>query len=430
MKKIFTSVALCLFCGNIIAQSTIIPIHSGRKSDKKLKPGHSRGVVHQPGYQKQSQKMYADNVVKYRLDSMIIKYDEMLTGNYTNGEKGMYFYNDDFQLTGTLQKSWYGEWLDSWKDDYTYNVMGLNDSIVSYAYNEGQWQQIFIETRTYYPDSALQSKVYYNWNWTTFVPSQKVDYQYTGSTIVENWFSYENGWINDYIVTYYLTDGRITSELCKSIYATGQMENDYKADYVYYANGELKDRLVSYWEDAAWSIPMEKESYTYDGYDNIAVYTWSFYGEDGWEVVDEWLPEYNNLYTRDDLIIPEGMEDEIYFRHMLTRMVDNSYNMGELGFSMELNPYYTPVIVEKANNMLTMQSSVFPNPATDNITIRWDAPVSSAKLTIYSPTGAALTTYAITNNTTIPFTTLKPGLYMYTLSGNNGAIGNGKFIVK
>jgi hypothetical protein len=49
---------------------------------------------------------------------MIIKYDEMLTGNYTNGEKGMYFYNDDFQLTRYLQKSWSGEWLDSWKTDY------------------------------------------------------------------------------------------------------------------------------------------------------------------------------------------------------------------------------------------------------------------------------------------------------------------------
>lgn len=431
MKKIFMLLALCLFCGSIFAQSSIIqPRHGNKSKDNKLKPGHSRGLFHQPGHQVHSHKMYADPVVKYRLDTMIVKYDEMLTGNYTNGEKAICSYNDDFQLTGTLQQSWYGLWLDYWKTDFSYNQMGLNDTLTEYEYTQNHWQQAFKETRTYNPDSTLQSEIYYNWNWTTFVPSQKIEYQYTGSTIIENWFSYENVWVNDYIVTYYLTDGRITSELCQSIYATGNMENDYKADYLYYANGDLKDRLVSYWEGSSWSIPMEKESYTYDTYNNVDEYTWSILGEEGWEIVDETLPEYNNDYTRDDLIIPDMMDDEIFFRHMLTRRVDNSFDMGELEFSVEFTLYYTPVVIEKAKNILTLPSSVFPNPATENITIRWDAPASSAKLTIYSSTGAAVASHDITNNTIIPFTDLKPGLYMYTLTGNDGTMGNGKFLVR
>lgn len=369
-------------------------------------------------------------MVKYRLDSVIIKYDEMLTGNYTNGEKGEYFYNESFQLTGTLQKSWSGVWMESWKDDYFYNQMGLTDSVLSYEYSVGQWQQCYKDQWTYNADSSVQSLTYYDWGWTTFVPSQKVEYLYSDDSIVENWYTYENGWINDYIVTYYLTDDRITSELCLSTYATGQMENEYKADYLYYDNGDLKDRLVSWWEESSWTILLEKESYTYDSFNNLAEYTWSMLGENGWEVGDETLPEYNNQFTRDDLIIPAGMDEEIYFRHMLTRSVNNSYDMGELQFSIEINPYYTPVVVEKAKNMLTLESSVFPNPATDNITIRWDAPVPEAKLTVYNPAGLRVTAFDISNNTTIPTTALKPGLYLYTLTGDKGVNGSGKFVVK
>jgi len=432
MKKIFMLLASCLFFGCIMAQpANNQPRNRHKTGDNMLKSNHSLRIFNEPHHRVGLHgNNYSDAVVKYRLDSVIIKYDEMLTGNYTNGEKGEYFYNEDYQLISTQQKSWSGIWIDSWKDDYYYNQMGLSDSVLSYEYTGGQWQQYFKEKRTYNPDSTLQSLTYYNWDWTSFVPSQKVEYQYTGDSIVENWYTYENGWINDYIVTFYLTDDRITSEISKSIYATGQMQNEYKADYLYYANGDLQERLVSYWEESSWTIPLEKESYTYDSFNNLEQYSWSMLGENGWEVGEETLPEYNNQFTRDDLIIPAGMDEEIFFRHMLTRSVDNSYDMGELQFSIEINPYYTPVIVEKAKNMLTLQSTVFPNPATDNITIRWDAPVSEAKLTVYNQVGSHVTAFNITNNTTIPTAGLKPGLYLYTLTGEKGVNGSGKFVVK
>jgi len=424
--------ALCLFIGTTYAQHSAFKMKPRLKVEaNKKKPGYSQRIFGQTGYPAVHQgKMYNDPVVKYRLDTLLIKYDETGTGNYINGEKGIYFYNDDFQLTSVLQKSWNGTWFDTWKNDFSYNEIGLNDSLIIYEYIDDHWQQAFMEIRTYNPDSSLQTETYYNWEWARFVPSQKMEYQYTANTIIENWFSYDNGWINDYIVTYYLTDGRITSELCQSTYATGQMQNDYKADYLYYANGDLKDRLVSYWDETSWTVPMEKESYTYDSENNLDNYTWSTFGEEGWEILEQSLPEYNNQYTREDLIIPIDPEEEIYFRHMLTRRVENYYDMGDLSTTIEFTTFYTPVTVEKAKNILTLQSSAFPNPATDNITIKWDGPANSALLTIYNPTGSPVPTTEITNNTTIPVTSLKPGLYLYTLKGEDGSLGNGKFVVE
>lgn len=424
--------ALCLFIGTTYAQHSAFQMrHRHQAENNKMKPGYSQRIFQQTGYPVMHQgKMYNDPMVKYRLDTLLIKYDETGTGNYINGEKGIYFYDDDFQLTGTLQKSWYGTWVDTYKDDFSHNQMGLIDSILSYEFTGGQWQQYYLETRIYNPDSTLQAITYFDWNWTNFVPSQKTEYQYTGSTIVENNYGYDNGWVNDFITTYYLTDGRITSELCKSIYNTGHMDNYYKADYFYYAGGDLKDRLVSWWEESSWTVPIEKESYTYDSFNNLQQYTWSIFGEQGWEILDQSLPEYNNQYTREDLILPIDLDEELYFRHMMTRRVDNYYDMGDLESSIEFTTFYTPVTVEKARNILSLQSSAFPNPATDHITISWNGQPASAKLTIYSPTGTPVSASEITNNTTIPVTSLKPGLYLYNLTGEDGSLGNGKFVVK
>lgn len=88
-------------------------------------------------------------------------------------------------------------------------------------------------------------------------------------------------------------------------------------------------------------------------------------------------------------------------------------------------PFSKTVGVNNISNQI--KASVFPNPATETLTIQLQQP-TRAQITVYDYTGKLVDTFAISEASNhLNISTLKPGIYLYVIKSTNTST-SGKFI--
>lgn len=373
---------------------------------------------------------FNSRVIKYRLDSLLVKTYDEYAGEYLDNNMHKFSFNENQQITSEITCFRGVTWYDAIKDEYYYSEEMLLDSTVHFNKNN-EWDPIYKTALTYFPDGRLQSKINYSISELGWSPDYKYEFEYHPDTTIQYDYSNQQGnWEIDYKTFQVYIDGLISVET-RLTDVNGEFKKNLQFNYEY-NNGNLVMKTLTYPDDMnEWQLyPTIKYEYTYDSSNNLARYACS-------QVIPEsteWLLKFerdnsfDNQYTREDLIIP-GTMDELYYRHMLTTTFENNYNSNPAVRSI-LIPKYNPITIDKVNSVTQSSIKVFPNPSNEYITVNLDSPLKKAEISIFNTTGTLVKKLLIDNNSIIQVTGLNAGLHLFSLTSEGKVIGSGKFVVE
>lgn len=359
------------------------------------------------------------------------------------------------------------------KKEISYHDNGVEETFTAYHYDSEteQWHSTFYARVNELDNEEMV--VYYEFDETVnkWLPDYKYEVTYKNDSLmimqeifvwdseIDDWFKIARG-ENEYNAA-----GQPTFEIFFEAFYFDELKYEYKQIYDYDENG---NRTLS--ESYSWD--KENEMWVGDykqvsGYDEnsnrilIESYDWDeenemwvgdykstrTYHADGnwltyylynWDTenndwvlrnADERIYDYN--YTVDDLILPyEQWYHWGYYHHMWLEEIRKLWDE-EVGFEERKRiHYYSEQLITSTVELNLSNVKVFPNPASDNITITWDNKYSELELRIYDAGGRLLIDKLINKHEAISVNKLQSGLYLYQLSNDNELVSNGKISVK
>lgn len=271
------------------------------------------------------------------------------------------------------------QWLPWWKDEYTYTDGKLTTYLeLLWDDNSSQWSNWYITQSTYDGDGYLALEVTQEWN-----------------DNINDWVNYE------------------------------------KYEYSYDEQGRLIEEVDSYWTDQ-W-ITEWKYQYTFDTDGNTTEELDQYWDVDTW--INDWrgVWTYNMNYFWNDLLVPYWLssEDEgIFFVHMPVVFTEYTF-FQETWYDFYITTAYYSALQPTGNEEIHEGEAIlFPNPATDYLTITWKENQPRLRFEVMDLAGRSLLSRTLDKNTTINVAGLSSGLYLYRLSDNEGIIYTGKITLK
>ena len=316
-----------------------------------------------------------------------------------------------------------GEWGLLMKDEYTYDGdnnliteissinlgtswMGMSKSVYTYSdgkkslavhYNSdyiGGWIESKREMYSYFPSGQLSNLVIYVWEDSKWVFDRDESYQYSGSLITSQltrfWDQEEGVWVNQYRDLYTYSGDRLI-QFNAMVWGEGQWEDDYKEEMTWDNHGNLLTNIYSEWTDGAW-LPVFKEEYNYDTSqtaENLIYPVIWYYG-----------------------MMSAGMWDD-YFRTMITSTRFYDWVDGSWVVDTESTYYWSKSSATGTGEIpFASINGVFPNPATDRVSIVFDGDVQNLYVAMYDLRGRMVLGQAVQNNGYLFVGHLHKGIYM------------------
>jgi len=331
-----------------------------------------------------------------------------------------------YDLNGKLT-SWF---IDGGKNngdnmrEFTYDPLGNLSTAITYqrSISDGsKWDGIFKEVFTY-----DKSK-----NITTILKYNKV--------ITDEWFEAEKWDL------YFLPDGRIEKILG---YNCGGTYCDHSVDTVRFSYDATKN--ISFIIDKAlldWPTPwveIMKNEYSYDF--NLNVITWI--NSNAFEGDGILRPEWKSIFTTDnsirnqELILPYVFHDYSIERYLswslywnvlldfkINERINYNYNAGQSVLYNRIKYYYSDVNITGIEKTINQEVCVYPNPASDFITINFSRINEPAILEFYDSQGKMVMIDDLLPGKQISVKHLQRGFYIYKLSFQN-TVETGKIILQ
>jgi len=331
-----------------------------------------------------------------------------------------------YDLNGRLT-SWF---IDGGKNngdnmrEFTYDPLGNLSTAITYqrSISDGsKWDGIFKEVFTY-----DKSK-----NITTILKYNKV--------ITDEWFEAEKWDL------YFLPDGRIEKILG---YNCGGTYCDHSVDTVRFSYDATKN--ISFIIDKAlldWPTPwveIMKNEYSYDF--NLNVITWI--NSNAFEGDGILRPEWKSIFTTDnsirnqELILPYVFHDYSIERYLswslywnvlldfkINERINYNYNAGQSVLYNRIKYYYSDVNITGIEKTINQEVCVYPNPASDFITINFSRINEPAILEFYDSQGKMVMIDDLLPGKQISVKHLQRGFYIYKLSFQN-TVETGKIILQ
>lgn len=351
---------------------------------------------------------------------VLVQYNDFDTGDWvdyyrfiqrydSHGNEIMYLY----EFWDEFASIWIAEWGS--KTDYVYDVNGnmLSMSIAEYYVDKSwiPWMQVLYE---YDSDNLNTSRIdqFWNENEEKWVNEWREDYEYTNG-----------GWSQ---VFYYYWDesAEIWMMSGRAIDITWLNFEEFK-----WLTVRLQDYQGKNWVDSERGIA------TYNSHTNPTYTLWEV-----WESSD-WIPNYRDSVMYDDLqnILMQknefwnGVEWIINYGDRFSYTYDNHNNMTAYTierWDLETNDWMKVLkmdqwfeILTSTPDSLTLQFSMYPNPAKDFIIIEHNIPTTASKANIFivDITGKILLNLPFNLDKTIKhvdISTLKPGVYIIYLQSS------------
>jgi hypothetical protein len=285
-------------------------------------------------------------------------------------EYEQYTYNEDMLLQATETLTVDGtKLIDSlWYDEFN-NITKLD---IHQRINN-VWTYVSYIEYTYDANGNRLTRSNYNsFGTPNFTLGGVFNYFYNEENKLTNWELYMGGTDLMQICTLsYNDDGQVVLEIGQDAFYSGTMENSWKTEYLYNADGTLQSTEQSYWMGSYW----EGSSADLFYYDNAMNCTkWEhIYGN---TVADRKEYEYNMEHTIDQLVTPVTPEYDTENLVARNNMVTTQhwYSQNDVGNLVYVCDYlynydtltYTgiPSYAFHADNL-----RIYPNPASDLITI-------------------------------------------------------------
>lgn len=347
------------------------------------------------------------NVIKQRLDSVIY---------IGGGEKFDYFYDNLGHNTGLIYNYWSNvtmKYEKRYKVEFAYDVNGYCNLNQSFSWDNAlsQWIITGKDEKSYDENNQLLLNYSFNWDKTLikWVLSSKVDY--------ENSYDSKNKLIS--VIAYPNT-----------------ISEKKKYEYTYSTAGVLTSILWYRWKDYKWQ-PQNKTEYNYDSVGNLTERIQSYMGngDTDWTFSAKYEYKYNNNFSINQLLLPSDyifqgewvVPSDFNVIHMIISQTHFPYSLIQ-DFTMRY--YYSPLDVTGINVLETLNTTIFPNPATDFLNIQWNGNQSVLNVEVIDITGKKVFAGMIENNSKLPIQDYLEGLYLVRISDNNKTLKTEKVYFK
>jgi len=248
-------------------------------------------------------------------------------------------------------------------------------------------------------------------------------YTYDNGNLIEEytqgWDFIANDWGDFSKTTYtYVINRVITEEQWGFDWFQYLMVRQSLFEFTYDADGNMETETESDWDEEAGAVK------SWNGVSAGWLNTW----KSVWTV--------NKNFTITQLYVPfwfQSDDIEMQFVHMPVSELGYFYNNGTWDENYEQTAYYSefggggPSGIKEKNEAPV---SVFPNPASEFITFRWDEKYARLDLEIYDLTGKQLLSRSIENNAVIKVDDLSRGIYIYKLTTNKHLVNIGKISLR
>ena len=315
--------------------------------------------------------------------------------------------------------------IDSLLYDEFNNIARLN----TYQLLDNKWVHVFYLDYTYDENGNCLTRTNYNsFGTPEFTIGGIYNYYYDEDNKLTNWELYIGG--TDLLQVSTLTynaDGKVIQEIGQNV-NWGNYENSYKVDYQYNSDGTLNIISHSIWSASSWN-DYTTDLFFYDEHKNCIKWDHKL----GTRVVDRNEYEYDMEYTSDQIVMPVepdayldvsslvAMNNKVTLKHWYT-MNDNT---GELVYVCDYIYDYDIIDYTSVPNhgFNTENVRIFPNPASDLITISGDNTIIN-NIDVVDNTGKIVLKETNLNKgeTNLDITTLKSGIYYLRLLTSKGVV--------
>ena len=223
----------------------------------------------------------------------------------------------------------------------------------------------------------------------------------------------------------YNNSGQLIQEIGEDTFNSGSLENSFKINYVYNADGTIKSIGNWYWNSTAWGL-YANDYYYYDNNKNCI--KWDHH--DGTNVADRREYEYDMEYTADQLALPVSPEasnnDRVAMNNMATVHHWSTQNdVGDLIYICDFIYRYDIIDYTAVpdHGFAVDHLNIFPNPASDFITITGNSTIIS-HIDVLDNTGRIVLKDSKPNKreVNLDVSALKSGVYYIRLATTRGIV--------
>ena len=348
-----------------------------------------------------------------------------------------------------------GQWVNDEKYELTYDGEGnlIQETVYEWDTIGSQWLVIIRYDKTYDGSDNLIEDLWYFWNEDSskLVLLYRDEYIYDGGRLT-TWNEYymEEGNLElTFYTTYTYENGNLTEEYTQGWdFSAGDWGDFEKTTYIYAGNRVVTEEQWRFDWSQYLMLRQSLFEFTYDADGNMETQTESEWDEEAGEakswngVAAAWLITWrsvwtvNKNFTLTQLYVPfwfQSDEFDMSFVHMPVSELGYFNNNGTWDENYKQTAYYSefggggPSGIKEKNEAPV---SVFPNPASEFITFRWDEKYARLDLEIYDLTGKQLLTRSIQNNAVIMVDDLSRGIYIYKLTANKHLVNIGKISLR
>jgi hypothetical protein len=292
-----------------------------------------------------------------------------------------------------------------------------------------------------------------------FQASAKVTYNYdeTGNLTKENSYHWNEGhnlWENtsEREFVYDKAGNLIETTFFYWVSEQQKFTGTSKWEFTYDDNNNMLSLKNIYFnrDDEKWEPGKFLCSYEYSEKGNVLEYKnyeWDK-GKDDFSLTENISFEYDESKSNDVIALPEDFNKPLfnlvyssheyvgfsygYFRcnHKLVKGVFKYPDKGNLVDVGEWQFHYSSFESTGISETLNSDFSIFPNPATESITLDWLHNSEVLDLNIFNLQGQLILNKIVTKNNPVNIKSLNKGMYFYRLSDKVEAVYSGKLIVK
>jgi hypothetical protein len=379
------------------------------------------------------------------LDSTMTLYRSPGSENWVNDYKTLFSYNAQLLTTESLEYEWIGSqnnWAYESRMAYAYNNQGLATEIL--FFDESDAPEMKMEL--FYNAQGLTDSVY------TYDPLEGSElvlvmiqhYLYEDGLVQEIGMSVydeeEDEWFDDMVIRFeYDGQGRRTS---MGTYFLMDEEDEEPmlysmTEYTYTPGGQLASTTSSTLSFTTFQVePSDKTEYTYNAAGDLTMsvdyqYIDGIWGE---EYKDEYAYHPSLLFS--DVANPFEVMMQLYYfveafpdyNRMVTEIkgferVDGSWvEVDRTAF------YISGESTTGTEEIRVTDAMVYPNPASDHITLNWSGTQERLSLEVYHITGALVIRQEVQPGQRLNIEQMRTGLYLYRLIDGAQTVQAGKLM--
>ncbi len=305
--------------------------------------------------------------------------EQFIGGDWVNSSNELYIRDEFGNLLELVYQEWDGDnWINQARLLNSYTNAALNDSSFFMTWVDNNWENIYLEAKSYNDFQQLIEN--------------------------EGLFSIDDEWVSDQLFTYEYNESGLLETSIEEVYDEGWLPFE-KMTMIYNEWGSVQSILSELWNEGAWMNNLLKNS-SFDGAGNagtVQVYSWA---NDSWQqLVDEPITLAYNY----------GIDQRLFSGYRVVAA-------------------YQSILVDVAEIYDQVSFSIFPNPASNNLTIEhkiYNDGLESLLVQIFDAQGKLVASEILENSgqqIKLDVSSLSSGQYFVTI-GSKDSVESQKIVI-